>query len=224
MAKFGALLEDTEGNPFYVDDTMPLCLISKISRTLNVSNTLGGVIPVHYNDGAVRFIFCKGNRPDVNFYYTYDASYGMYVVNCSAEGNFVVDVYVFGYQYQTPPPWGMAIWDAQGRCIITNETKVLRGIQPQGTNGAESAGYNVDTTLVGEFAVAPDCLGYMSGVINQGGQVYPFVAPAYTSAYFNGSSTRIKGSFRGDTGGGGASNIQYVNHRNTIKAINVNRY
>jgi len=224
MEKFGALLEDTDGNPFYVDDTMPLCLVSKITKKLNVSNSLGGVIQVHPNDGAVRFVFCKGNKAEVNFYYTFDSSSGMYIVNCSGPGDFIVDVYIFGYQYQIPPAWGMAIWDTQRRCIITNQTKVLRGVQPQGSNGAESAGFNVDTTLVGEFAVAPDCLGYMSGVINQGGQVYPFMAPAYTSAYFNGTTTRIKGAFRGDTGGGGAGNIQYVNHRNTIKAINVNMY
>lgn len=222
MADYGALLIDQQGNPYYILDTMPLCLISKQSFSRTAVN---GVIDIHDDDSTFRYVFCRGSAVGVNFYYALNQTSGKYAIFSSGPGTYTVDVYIFGYQYQTPPKVGIAIWDAQGRCVITNETKVLRGVTTVGdSSNPNNSGYNVTGNLSGDWAIAPDILGYMTGVINQGGQVYPFVAPAYSSAYKSGANTIIKAEFRGDSGGGGAGNIQYTNHRNTIKAIDISRY
>ncbi|WP_130834350.1 hypothetical protein [[Erwinia] mediterraneensis] len=215
--KFGALLTDTQGNPFYVDGTLPLSLASKTTYPI-------GDRTVHANDGALRFVFCNSTTANVNFYYYYDSASNTYKINASGTPGSTFTVYIFSYQYQTPPPWGVAIWDEQGRCIITHETKVLRGVVRVGTPGAESAGYNINTTLAGNYAVAPEMLGYITGVVYQGNMPYPFLAPFFTSAYYNGSSTVIKAVGRGDSGGGGAGNITNINYRNAIKAIDITNY
>lgn len=224
MATWGAMLTDTSGVPFYIDDTLPLCLISKTTYSLNLN---GGTVvsqPVHPNDGAVRFIFVNSPDQNVYFWYAYDSTSGTWRVYASCQGAsaFRLTVYIFGYQYQTPPTWGVAIWDAQGRCVITNETKVLRGVNPIGTEGAENAGYNINTTLTGNIAVAPAMTGAVTGIIQSGG-TRPFEARYYTSAYFNGSSTLIK-SVATATVSGGVQNITYTNFRNTLTAVNVARY
>lgn len=221
MADYGAYLTDQQGNPYYILDTMPLCLISKQSFTRTASN---GVIDIHDNDSVFRMVFCRSNIAGVSFYYALNTTTGKYAIFSSGPGTYTIDVYVFGYQYQTPPTFGIAIWDAAGRCVMTNETKVMRGVEVVGNQTVESnSGYNVNTTLAGDWAVAPDVMGYFTGVINQGGQVYPVRAVAYTSACKSGNNTVIKSEFVGDSGSG-ASNVQFINHRNTIKAINVSMY
>ncbi|CAH0198100.1 hypothetical protein SRABI13_01656 [Erwinia aphidicola] len=223
MANYGAFLTDQQGNPYYILDTLPLCLIEK--KSFNITG--GRVISViHPNDSTFRLVFCRTNVAGSSFsYYLDTVTTGSYVVDSrGAASGFTLDVYVFGYQYQTPPKYGIAIWDSAGRCVITNETKVLRGIEVVGNQADPNAsGYNAAATLVGEWAVAPDVMGSFNGVINQGAQVYPIQAIAYTSAYKSGSSTVIKSEFVGDSGSG-ASNVQFYNRRNTIKAINVSMY
>ncbi|WP_338512177.1 hypothetical protein VRC35_06685 [Erwinia aphidicola] len=185
-----------------------------------------GISVINPNDSTFRLVFCRTNVAGSSFsYYLDTVTTGSYVVDSRGAGSgYTLDVYVFGYQYQTPPKYGIAIWDAAGRCVITNETKVLRGVEVVGNQADPSAsGYNATATLVGEWAVAPDVMGSFNGVINQGGQVYPIQAIAYTSAYKSGSSTVIKSEFVGDSGSG-ASNVQFYNRRNTIKAINVSIY
>lgn len=223
MANYGAFLTDQQGNPYYVLDTLPLCLIEK--KTFNITGGRG-ISVIHPNDSTFRLVFCRTNVAGSSFsYYLDTVTTGNYVVDSrGAASGFTLDVYVFGYQYQTPPKYGIAIWDAAGRCVITNETKVLRGAEVVGNQADPNAsGYNATATLVGEWAVAPDVMGSFNGVINQGGQVYPIQAIAYTSAYKSGSSTVMKSEFVGDSGSG-ASNVQFYNRRNTIKAINVSMY
>jgi len=221
MAEYGAYLTDQQGNPYYILDTLPLCLVSKQTFTRTASN---GTIDIHDNDSTFRLVFCRSNIGGVSFYYALNSVTGKYAIYSSGPGTYTIDIYIFGYQYQTPPKYGLAIWDSAGRCVITNETKVLRGVEVVGNQADPNAsGYNASATLSGEWAVAPDVMGYFTGVINQGGQVYPVRAVAYTSAYISGSNTVIKSEFVGDSGSG-ASNVQFVNHRNTIKAIDISRY
>jgi len=224
MATWGAMLTDTAGVPFYIDDTMPLCMISKTTYTLNLNGGTVASQAIHSNDGAVRFIFVNSPDPNVYFWYAYDSTSAMWRIYASCQGasTFRLNVYVFGYQYQTPPKWGIAIWDAQARCVITNETKVLRGVSPVGTEGAESAGYNISTTLTGNIAVAPAMTGAVTGVIQSGG-TRPFEARYYTSAYYNGSTTLIK-SLATDAVAGGVQNITYTNFRNRIISTDMSRY
>ena len=216
---YGAMLTDANGVPFYIQDTMPLSLIS-VNTYANNSEP-----DIHPNDGAVRFVFCNSDNVDTNFYYFYKASTGSWAVNGLGPSGGVYRVYIFGYQFQPVPAYGIQINDAQGRCILTNETKVLRGVETIGTPGADSAGINLNVTIPGRYAVAPEMLGYISGVVYQGSQPYPYLNQIFTSAYYSGGNTVIKAVGRGETPGStGASNITTTNYRKAIRAINVDRY
>ena len=221
MADYGAFLTDQQGNPYYILDTMPLCLINKQSFTVT---GVSGNIAIHDNDSVFRLVFCRANKAEVCFNYILDSFTGKYAIKHAGPGTYVLDVYTFGYQYQTPPAEGIAIWDSAGRCVITNETKVLRGVQVIGNQAdANASGYFAAGTLAGNWAIAPDIMGSFNGVVYQGTQAYPIQAIAYSSAYKSGNNTIIKSEFVGD-GSSGASNVQYYNRRNTIKAINVDRF
>ncbi len=221
---FGAMLSDTEGNPFYIDDTMPLCLISKQQLTLDTSGGTWSSASIHANDGSIRFVFWDSPNSDTYAYYQLNKTTNTWQIAAASKtaSVFTVNVYIFGYKYQTPPKWGMAIWDANKNCIITNETKVLRGVTPVGTEGSESSGYNIDTNLVGRWAIAPVLTGMVAGVINSG-VIRPWSATYYGSSYFNGSVTRIR-SVPTDTASGGVQNITYYNTRTRIMAVDISRY
>ncbi|WP_414146872.1 hypothetical protein ACMGGR_11250 [Erwinia sp. BNK-24-b] len=225
MSTWGAMLTDSAGVPFYIDDTMPLCLISAQTYTMNLN---GGTVTsqeIHPNDGAVRFVFVNSPDDNVYFWYTFDSSTSTWRIYASCKGasTFRLNVYIFGYQYQTPPKWGVAIWDAQGRCVITNETRVLRGINPVGMEGADSAGFNTDVTMSGNFAVAPSILGALTGTVSAGGQVRPYAANYYTSAYFNGSTTRIR-AIPADTASEGLQNATYTNFKTRVLSADMGKY
>lgn len=221
---FGALLSDTYGNPFYIDDTMPLCLVSKQQLILDIGSGTWVSSFIHPNDGAIRFVFWDSPNPNTYAYYQLNTSNNTWQItaSCKSASIFTVNVYIFGYQYQIPPKWGMAIWDANKNCIITNDTKVLRGITPLGIEGAESSGYNIDTTIAGRWAIAPVVTGMVAGVINSG-VIRPWSATFYGSSYFNGASTRII-SVPTDTPSGGVQNITYYNTRTRIMAIDISNY
>lgn len=221
MANYGAFLTDQQGNPYYILDTMPLCLINKQSFTVTAADRR---FAIHDNDSVFRLVFCRSNTAGVSFGYFLDTVSGKYSISHSGPGTYTIDVYTFGYQYQTPPKYGIAIWDSAGRCVITNETKVLRGVEVVGNQAdANASGYNATGTLAGDWAIAPDIMGSFNGVVYVGSQAYPIQAIAYSSAYKSGNNTIIKSEFVGDSSSG-ASNVQFYNRRNTIKAINIARF
>lgn len=225
MATWGAMLTDSTGVPFYIDETMPLCLTSAQTYTMSLNGATSASQEIHANDGAVRFVFVNSPDDNVYFWYAFDSVTSTWRIygSCKGANTFRLNVYIFGYQYQTPPKWGVAIWDAQGRCVITNETKVLRGVNPLGIEGADSSGFNIDVTISGNVAVAPSILGALTGVVSGGGQVRPFVANYYTSAYFNGTTTRVR-AIPSDASGDGLQNATYTNFKTRVLSAEMGNY
>lgn len=225
---FGAIIADPEGNPFYIDGTLPLRLVNKVTKSVDGTT----FVPVHKTDNVMRFIFCEisANGAGSDSAYVYyeklfnTDDWGITAGYYSPNGPGLVTVYVFEYQYETLiPKWGVAFWDSAGRCVLTNETKVLRGVTPFGVEGQESAGYNINTTLNGRWAVLPVSTGIITGVINSGG-TRPFMSTFFANAYYNGSTTKISSGGTGGYPGGGVSNITYTNAKNRIMAIDVSMY
>jgi hypothetical protein len=89
------------------------------------------------------------------------------------------------------PKWGFAIWDATGKLVLTNESRILSDLVTVGTPGATTGGINIDVTLPGSYAVAPAILG--SQIIQNNNTKPPTIVniTAYSGCRFNGSSTRI---------------------------------
>lgn len=219
MADYGAMLTDASGVPYYILDTMPLCLLEVKTLVLNDSGSYYGQKAVHANDGAIRFVFVQTSSGSTSaFYYT------LFNGTWFIRGTFgaSVTVYIFGYEYQIPPKYGIAIWDAQGRCVITHETKVLSGVRNLGTEGQDSSGYKLDTTLSGSWAVAPAIDGMFIGIV---GQPSPRTVqiPFATNAYYNGSTTRINSNTTG-TDSGPFLSTSYLNSNIRLQCIDVSRY
>lgn len=219
---FGALLTDTQGVPFYIDGTRPLTLINKI--TINVPGSGGTTYTqdLYANDGAVRFVFMQSNSNNLAFaeWITLENNTWRFY---GTVGVRVVTLYVFGYSNQPVPTWGIAIWDAQGNCILTNESKPLRDVQQLGDISNENnSGFNINSTLAGSWAVAPSYTGLLAGVDTSTGQPRPINVWYYASSYFNGSSSNIRSHTHGSVAG--LTQSGYVNSRNTLAVINVNNY
>lgn len=223
---YGALLTDSAGVPFYIGDTMPLTLLER--RVLNVAEASGsgGLIGLYNNDGAVRFTFVLSNGPQATGTNTCEAlelSGGVWNLRYAGPARQLT-VYIFGYQFQPIPSWGIQINDAQGRCILTNETKVLRDVQKLGDPGSDAgSGMNTNITLSGQWAVAPAYTGSFVGTVNQAGQPMPVVQQFASSARFNGNTTQIVSGYIGNSAAGGATGTT-TNYRNRLTAVNVARY
>lgn len=219
---FGAIITDAAGVPFYIDGTMPLTLIEKRVLTVGVGETNTVLFA---DDGVLRFVFTNSNAPQ-GTNETCEAllvSGGNWILR-SVGAARTINVYIFGYQYQPIPAWGVQINDAQGRCILTNESKVLRDVQAYG-NPADnlSSGMQINTTIAGTWAIAPMNTGYYTAVTNAGGQPQSIVRAYYASARYNGSTTQLTSGFIGNSGSGEQNQV-LTNFRNRITAINVARY
>ncbi|MEN4605985.1 hypothetical protein WKH08_07235 [Pantoea agglomerans] len=224
---YGAMLTDSAGVPFYIGDTMPLTLLEKRVLSVPAVSGSGTVINLFNNDGVIRFVFVNSNGAQGNGQSTCEAlelSGGIWSLRCAGAAR-TINVYIFGYQFQPIPAWGIQINDSQGRCILTNETKILRDVQKLGDEGSEAgSGFTANFTLNGEWAVAPAYTGSYVGTVSQGGQVYPVVAQYASSARFNGSTTQITSGYIGNlnTSGGGSGTL--TSYRNRLVAVNVQRY
>lgn len=220
---FGAMLTDQQGVPFYIDGTMPLTLINRI--VINVPGDNSGTVytqPLYANDGAVRFVFMQSNNSNTGSAEWMQLDNNVWTFY-STRSSKTVTIFIFGYAYQPVPSWGIAIYDGAGNCVLTNESKVLKGVTKIGdVTNASASGYNINTTLGGSWAVAPAFTGILTAVDNSTGQPRPVVIWYWASAYFNGSSTQISSHTHGS--GAGVQNPSYSNARNALTVIDVNKY
>jgi len=124
MANYGAILVDEYGIPFSTPDTTPMSLVSKNMYNFGGS---GGVINLAVSVSSPFVVAFKSDVTGV--YGRLSNNSGVYTLTVGrlvggSVGN--VTVYIFGIVIPQPKPaWGIAINDAQGQCILTNETKVM---------------------------------------------------------------------------------------------------
>ncbi|MFU2317780.1 hypothetical protein [Rahnella sp. PCH160] len=222
MATWGALFTDQYGNPWITPDTTPMCLVQKIVLTPST----GGTYNLPVNSSSPFIIACHATVNNVIFYInklgsTYTLSYQVAGTGGSPG---TVTIYIFGYVIPQPlPKWGVAIWNAAGQCILTNETKVMNPPVGYGTIGSTTdIGYLVDKTASGKWAVLPRVMGIVTGVYS-GSQARPYSSPIDTLAYYDGNSTRLSAGTR-VAPSGSIINVGYANSRDQIFAIDVSRY
>lgn len=219
---YGGMFTDANGVPFYIDGTLPLRLTDVRTHT---SQPNAGFFDLYPNDGAIRFCFISATGPGYH-YITQDRTHGTnWILTSGVAMGVTITAYIFSYAIETHlPDYGMAIWNSSGQLVITNETKLLSGVQQLGTAGVEaSSGMSFKTTLSGHWAIAPTITGGIVGVVYQGSQAHPYSNFFYASAYYNGSTTLIDSrGVGGDASGGG--NLTRTNLRNQIYAIDVSKF
>ncbi|OIY11849.1 hypothetical protein, partial [Citrobacter freundii] len=159
MAKYGALISLPNGNPFITPDSTPMTLYRKVT----VNSTLASDF-----NSATASVVINGQKGGIVFARTSAAA----KISASKNGNtfsvsasnyrsssFVLEAYFFAIYPLTLPAWGVAIWDAEGTLVLTNESRVLSDLTTIGSPGAAMGGLNIDTYMAGKWAVNPMGLG-----------------------------------------------------------------
>lgn len=223
MANYGAMI-DYNGQTFVTPQSTPFILYSKTTAVATWSTgdrwTATSSISIPSSYPAIGFM-----KANYHAALSCGRSGNSVVFSGTAQGGnvpqFTITCYLFARFPQPLPKWGVAIWDASGTCILTNESRPLSDLITIGTPGA-NGGINIDQTLSGSFAVMPCLMGATLFQVQIPGQ-QPVVVPVsgYTAASFNGSTTRINAA--SDQSGGG-SPVGYLNTGVAITAINTASY
>ncbi|MBU4683253.1 hypothetical protein KC222_14665 [Cedecea davisae] len=213
---WGMLLTTNDGNTFITDESTPISLLGRYSSSGSRSVTIN--ITVNTDDIVLPFCVSTG---DTFFSYSLIGSSLSVTAssNTSDEAVFTFTCYVFTTREQPLPRWGMAIWDKNGKCILTNETRVLTDIVTIGTKGASPSGLTLSDTRPGKWAILPELSGFYIGVYQQ----RPFQIGVGFAAKYDGSTTKIHPVMAG-TVPPGAQLGTPLDARTTVRAIDVSRY
>lgn len=223
MAKYGALISLPNGNPFITPDSTPMTLYRKVT----VNSTFGG----NFNSASAS-VTIDGQKGGIAFARTSAPA----KISASKSGNtfsvdasnyrgsaFVLEAYFFAIYPLTLPAWGVAIWDAEGALVLTNESRVLSDLTTIGSPGAVSGGLNIDTYMAGKWAINPMGLGsvLLHAGSAPGGQPIIQSVDVGTGCFNEGAGTRIKGLTSTTASG---SSIGTTNSGIVITAINTAAY
>ncbi|MDE9584626.1 hypothetical protein VC585_20680 [Citrobacter freundii] len=223
MAKYGALISLPNGNPFITPDSTPMTLYRKVT----VNSTFGG----NFNSASAS-VTIDGQKGGIAFARTSAPA----KISASKSGNtfsvdasnyrgsaFVLEAYFFAIYPLTLPAWGVAIWDAEGTLVLTNESRVLSDLTTIGSPGAVSGGLNIDTYMAGKWAVNPMGLGsvILHAGSAPGGQPIFQSVDVGTGCHDDTGGTRIRGQSSTTASG---SSIGSTNSGIVITAINTAAY
>lgn len=223
MAKYGALISLPNGNPFITPDSTPMTLYRKVT----VNSTFGG----NFNSASAS-VTIDGQKGGIAFARTSAPA----KISASKSGNtfsvdasnyrgsaFVLEAYFFAIYPLTLPAWGVAIWDAEGALVLTNESRVLSDLTTIGSPGAVSGGLNIDTYMAGKWAVNPMGLGsvILHAGSAPGGQPIFQSVDVGTGCHDDTGGTRIRGQSSTTASG---SSVGSTNSGIVITAINTAAY
>lgn len=223
MADYGAMILMDNGNPFVTPQSTPFCLYRKVV----VDSVANGTA-----HGASASILLDATYSAIAFCRTSDTAQPTYVSAIRSGSNIMVGsgnpygqahrltAYIFAIFPQTLPNWGIAIWDAAGKLVLTNESRVLSDLVTIGTPGS-NGGINIDQTLSGSYAVCPGILGSTLIQVMVQGQPQVIAAIAYTGCRYNGSTSRISAASSSNASGSVVGN---TNNGNAIIAIKTDAY
>ncbi|QBQ80873.1 hypothetical protein MM01_00038 [Escherichia phage vB_EcoS_MM01] len=210
MADYGAII-DVNGNPFITPASTPFCLYRKYTFQSSGDSAAHSVTQyLPFNSSYPVSVFIKTSAPGqgvavIAYNITEGPNAGTIYINGTnyAGQSFTLTAYVFAIFPQNLPDWGMAIWDAKGDLVLTNESKVLSDLFT--VNGR---GIDIDSTYQGSVAVCPAALGALNVYQVQNGQQIIRSATAGVSCRYNGSTTRINAVplINGTQASGGTTN------------------
>lgn len=182
---WGALITADDGTQFITEESTPISLQGIYTGSGSGYVTL--TIPIKTDDVVLPFCLATGN---IVFSYSISGTTltVMAYANSADTAQYTVTCYVFTTREQPLPKWGVAVWDKNGKCILTNETKVLTDIVTIGVKGSATSGLNLTSTRNGKWAILPELAGFYVGVYQQ----RPIQIAAGFTANYNGSTTAIK--------------------------------
>ncbi|WP_158783269.1 hypothetical protein [Pantoea sp. BAV 3049] len=212
---YGVYLTTTDGRPFITPESTPVSLLTKVTASGNGSAST----TVSVDTSLVNIPFILSDAPAF-----VGVGYGANQLTVSAHrmddsgGAVNLQAYIFSVVPPALPKWGIALWDATGKCILTNETRVLRDVTTIGSKGDDSAGININQSIAGKWAIMPDIAGYLYGVYQQA----PIVIVQGFYAQYNGASTQVSSVLASSIPTGTQGSI--TNSKNSIRAIDASLY
>lgn len=216
-SEYGIYLLDENGGVFYEDSMDVISFKDKIS--LNHIFDRGAfhfdlltpvdipIIPfIRYRTNnidhtKVTVPYCELNKNK-------NGNWELFFVSLSSNLLCDIDIYIFSINLIQPvPDHGLAIFNKNGMCVLTNETKRLNL-----KNSGEICSYKTIITLEGSFAVFPQ---YSGGAVFQwrdphGGDVFIYDIDFSYAAIYHDNQTRIYGGAATSAGGGPISSASFV--------------
>lgn len=210
---YGVLLSTESGEVWVSQESIPLALYAKKSVTVTTGSTITSLTQSY-----------DVNQPIIPFVYTTsegalwsDIANGVCTVSLrNAAIGTRMEVYFFSIFPQPLPDYGLAIWNADKICVLTNETKTLSDLEKVGGSGtASDNGINTNIFKSGKWGCVPEYLGIATGVINDP-LPRPWQSNIRAIARSEGAGTRIVAF--GDAGSStGVSGVAFTNgHGNVI--------
>lgn len=193
---YGALLTYEDGTPFYLDGTRPMALVRKQRFNVSATDNSGSGVGIALDTvGVYPFLyFVIFDQPDGWGYMTMSDGVQRMVVGAFSSGTVSGTIYCFGVTTQVLPAggWGVAVWDANGTLILTNETNTLKGVGIVVPSGPADTTAYLNQTVGGKVAIIPGRCG--ADVYQQmvGGNPITQIITYSTGAYFDGSNTLVR--------------------------------
>ncbi|QXA73960.1 hypothetical protein [Klebsiella aerogenes] len=212
---YGVTLTAPSGEVWVTPDSIPLALYSKQTITLRGGTNEDEFRSVTYDSSQPMIAFVCFTNGYAKANTTYSGNECRVVFSFGTQ-QATAEIYFFTVFEQEAPNYGLAIWDASGRLILTDKTRTLSDIQSYGQ------GYDTNVTNSGKWAVSPLALGLVVGVVSDP-LPRPFQGEYHAYAIYNGSSTNIRAMVT-QTPSGNISGVTYINMRNSVLAIDCSRY
>lgn len=162
---YGVLLTTDTGDVWVSPESIPLALLTK--KTATVVNGSAQVIQTFdSSQPIIPFVYCSSVGT-----LKMDIVNGTCTINLTnALSGARIEVYFFSIFTQPLPDYGLAIWNKNGTCILTNETKTLADLVRVGGSGtASDNGIGTNAWYSGKWACIPQYMGIAVGIIHSGG-------------------------------------------------------
>lgn len=217
MAEYGAMI-DVNGNPFITPNSTPFALYTRSEFNSYANGNTQETNNVSYIDLPADYpvsVFCRteGNSSPAGIVSYLDGR-RIRILSNSRGSAYKLIAYVFAIFPQTLPRWGMAIWNASGELILTNETKVLSDLE------TVPGGININTSKGGAWASSGGQAGSVIILVPQpGGGSFPQSFPILTGCRYDGTNTYFQAfqTQEGQTQG-------YTDNGTSITVINTANY
>lgn len=191
---FGAMMLREDGTPFFIDGSLPFSLVRRQAFSVDANANSGSGVSIQLDStGGQPFIyFVRFDQADGwgymvqnnGFYYLYAGAFSSGV--CSGT------IYGFSLAFPSVPAWGIAILNESGQVVLTNETKVLRGVNVITPTGNASQVMYLNEVVAGRKAIV---VGRTGAEIYQqvvGGNPITQIITYSTGCYWDGTNTYIR--------------------------------
>jgi len=188
---WGAMLRYPDGTPFYISGTIPMALVYKRDFSYSTSD-YGHGQDLEDNNDAPYIYFVRFNEEYSTAYHSPNSGKRQIIFWNNRQDNVTGTIYCFGAVPQTPPKYGVAIWNEKNECILTNETKTLKGINVTGASGPAGTALYLNEKIPGRKAIIPGRTGTITygGII--GGRPVLALEQYATNCYYDGVNTIVR--------------------------------